>query len=564
MGSFAEFLGQPTPTSTAPVGRTSFADFLKSYPQPTQSQDQGFKPITPEGALGIPQGSFGQTNTTPVSNISPTEYKPNWSDIIPTKQSFTQTAKEIGSYAAQPFTGAYEMYAKPSQYEQSIEKSMPNVPVVKQLAQAFTRTTTPMVERYGELLGGALGAQEQAQQAVESPGINQRIGKQIQPTFPTNLQTQNLNPSEVVDAVLASANVGILLAPMFSRMATDATLKVADAIKSESKVPLSYSDMQKITSSTSAEEAISRVGQDKYNAFLDASKTDSVKQALKQGYVQLSEKQPNTYSEFLRKAATQPLSDYFKGQQPIQQPQPGQLLTADNQPFTPKPQEQGVVLRTSTDEPFNKPQAIQQVPQEAPITPKTAPETAIAPKPIETPIKPTLPTKTAGVAKSIEAKAIEQGLVNKGFDNLAQFEGTTFKEQAQKVSKLMENLDQAKAIVRGETSLPSDMRSAALISAMEDLAKKTKDPQLMYDLANSPLTSKISEGASETSLARMREKDSATMKLQEIKKAREQIAETRKTIALRKTAKSIKAEVNKVNLSPDDLSWDKFLEDIKC
>ena len=62
----------------------------------------------------------------------------------------------------------------------------------------------------------------------------------------------------------------------------------------------------------------------------------------------------------------------------------------------------------------------------------------------------------------------------------------------------------------------------------------------------------------------MREKDSATMKLQEIKKAREQIAETRKTTALRKTAKSIKAEVNKVNLPKEDLEWDKFLEDIKC
>ncbi len=173
--------------------------------------------------------------------------------------------------------------------------------------------------------------------------------------------------------------------------------------------------------------------------------------------------------------------------------------------------------------------------------------------------------QTAGVAKSIEAKAIEQGLIDKGFDELAQFEGSTFKEQAQKVADLMRtDMEKVKSIIRGQEPLPADIRSAGLLSAMEDFAKLTKDSGLMYDLANSPLTSNISESASELSFTRMRTKDSATMKLQEIKKAKEKKAELRKSKQFRETAKSIKKEVNKVNLSKEDLDWENFLEDIKC
>ena len=177
---------------------------------------------------------------------------------------------------------------------------------------------------------------------------------------------------------------------------------------------------------------------------------------------------------------------------------------------------------------------------------------------------PKEPNKTSGVAKSIEAKAIEQGMIEKGYDKLAEFQGTTFKEQAQKVAELMKDVETAKAIARGEKPLPNDIRSGAMLEGLEQLAKQTKDANLMYDLANSPLATKVSEAASELSLAGMREPDSVTMKLKEIKKAKELRAEKRKSPELKKVAKSIKEEVNKVNLSKEDLEWDKFLGEIKC
>jgi len=175
--------------------------------------------------------------------------------------------------------------------------------------------------------------------------------------------------------------------------------------------------------------------------------------------------------------------------------------------------------------------------------------------------------KTAGVAKSIEAKAIQEGFTEKGYNELAEFDGTTFKAQAEMVDALMKkDIEKAKSIVRGEEEIPTGMRSAALLSAMEEFAKRTKDKDLMYDLANSRLAAKVSEAASELSTARMRTKDAATILLQEIKKARETVAE--KTKIKRKNKESVKKEIKKetekVNLSKEDLSWNKFLDKIVC
>lgn len=170
--------------------------------------------------------------------------------------------------------------------------------------------------------------------------------------------------------------------------------------------------------------------------------------------------------------------------------------------------------------------------------------------------------KTSGVAKSIEAKALEQGIINKGFDTLAEFSGTTFEEQANILSKLGDS--QAIAILRGEEPMPSNLRSAALISYLEDIQKKTGDAQLAYELANSNLPRRVSEAASEVSIARLREPDSATMKLQEIRKARQELSQRQTGSQTQKAAKDIVESTRRVNLSKEDLSWDKFLSEITC
>lgn len=187
-------------------------------------------------------------------------------------------------------------------------------------------------------------------------------------------------------------------------------------------------------------------------------------------------------------------------------------------------------------------------------------------KPTEAKLVEPTENKTSGVAKSIDAKAIEQGFTSKGYDNLAGYDGTSFKEQAQLLEQhaKIATPEINRAITRGEIPLPTGIRSAPFLSYAEDIARSTKDAGLMQDLANSPLATKISEGASETSLARMREKDSATARLQEIKKAKEARSAIRIKDSARKAFKSLPKETTKMNLTKEEASWDKFLEDIKC
>jgi len=177
--------------------------------------------------------------------------------------------------------------------------------------------------------------------------------------------------------------------------------------------------------------------------------------------------------------------------------------------------------------------------------------------------KTTPETKTSGVARSIEAKAIEDKLIE-GAENLKGYDSRNFKEEAKKTADLFNtDIEKARAIIRGEE--PTDIRAGALIAGAEQYAKlhPNEAGDIIQELANSPLTSTISEGASEMTFARMREKESAAYQLSEVKKSYE-----KKVINLpkKKTTfkKELKEETEKFNLSKEELSFNKFLDKIIC
>lgn len=169
--------------------------------------------------------------------------------------------------------------------------------------------------------------------------------------------------------------------------------------------------------------------------------------------------------------------------------------------------------------------------------------------------------KTSGLAKSIEAKAVEAKLT-KGFGDLAEYQGTTLKEQAALTSDLIsQDLSKAREIVRGEAELPGKMRGSALVVAMEEYLKIHPSADMAYELANSPLVSKASQAGSEIAMLQNREQDSATAKLQELRKAKEDAVDQK---SVKEARRSAKTETEKVNLPKEELKWDNFLEKIKC
>lgn len=167
------------------------------------------------------------------------------------------------------------------------------------------------------------------------------------------------------------------------------------------------------------------------------------------------------------------------------------------------------------------------------------------------------------IGKSIEAKAIEAKLTQ-GYSKVAGYDPITIKEQSDRAADLINsNLETARQVIRGEEPLPEGLRGTALVTAMEEYLDNHPSEDMAYELANSPLVSATSAAAQEMRLAAERDPDSATAKLQEIKRAREaKVRDPAESKARAKT--SLKSEMQKVNLSKEELSWDKFVENITC
>lgn len=172
--------------------------------------------------------------------------------------------------------------------------------------------------------------------------------------------------------------------------------------------------------------------------------------------------------------------------------------------------------------------------------------------------------KPSGVAINIEAKAIEQGMLKKGYKELAEYDSSTIKEQADLASKY--DVKELNKIARGDAPLPRELKPGTVLSIAEDYAKKNQDINLMRELARSPLVSKISESASEVSLSRMREKGTMFEAMREVIKARQ---ESYKAKTGREYIKDEVAEVKKMKeeikrSSPKKDEWLSFLDEIKC
>jgi len=180
------------------------------------------------------------------------------------------------------------------------------------------------------------------------------------------------------------------------------------------------------------------------------------------------------------------------------------------------------------------------------------------------PIEQTQTTKTSGIAKVIEAKAIEDKIVS-SIQDKAQYDPGTFKKWAENAVDLVNrDVENARSIVRGEKILPDNIKEPFLIEAMQEYARKTKNPDIIYELANSPLASSISESAQTLGGARIIERDSAYKRLAEVKKFREEqlsrrTKETTSTVQ-KKLSESIK--IKGENISVEKLN--KFIDEIIC
>lgn len=167
------------------------------------------------------------------------------------------------------------------------------------------------------------------------------------------------------------------------------------------------------------------------------------------------------------------------------------------------------------------------------------------------------------IARSIEQKAIEQKLT-KGFEGLAGYDKITIKDQAERATKVFENIDQAKRIIRGEEKLPEGLNPLALVKAAEEHIQKTGDAEMAYDLANSPHVSESSQAAQTMRLAAEREPDSLTTQLRELKKAKEEAIKKRTGKDVKKAVSDTVEQIKKSKPKAKKEDWASFIESIQC
>lgn len=229
----------------------------------------------------------------------------------------------------------------------------------------------------------------------------------------------------------------------------------------------------------------------------------------------------------LHEQSVKDLAGFVKeSQQPIQQPTPAPL--AKEKPITPSAE--AINLRAVEAKPFVAEQG-----------------------------------KTSGVALQIQAKAVEQSLVERGFDKLAEYDPSTIKAQAEQASRY--DMEHMLRFAVGKEPLPAGLKPGTALAIAERYAETTRNGSLASQLARSPLASQLSEGASALSLSRIRTPDSATAKIRELNKLRAEKAER----ALKgKTPAKAKAEVKKSldeavkKTKPTKKSWLALIEEIKC
>lgn len=177
--------------------------------------------------------------------------------------------------------------------------------------------------------------------------------------------------------------------------------------------------------------------------------------------------------------------------------------------------------------------------------------------------------KISGIAKSIETKALEDGLISKGIDKLAGYDSSTIKEQARIFKDTLDanGVEHIREIIRGDKPLPEGAKSFPFIVNIELYLKSNPNQELIYELGNSPLVSSASEAASNLSLGQNRTKDSYTSKVNEIKKAKiERFGGDEKYIkAKKKAVKELKEATERINLTDEELgTLDSFFKEIGC
>jgi len=196
----------------------------------------------------------------------------------------------------------------------------------------------------------------------------------------------------------------------------------------------------------------------------------------------------------------------------------------------------------------------------------TVPKAQEAPK-VEIPkaeVKPEMPVegKPAKAALDINKDLIEKGFEGLPERELARYNTIQKAEEVGKAQALVSNPDFFE-MAKGNKPIPEDVHQQVLFNVAINEATKAGNIDMLMDLAKSPIAEQRSLAAQQLGASAWEKPVNNIVKtINEVKKVRESKIKNPKVKEVVKT--KLREEVSKINLSKEELSWDRFLSKIEC
>lgn len=189
--------------------------------------------------------------------------------------------------------------------------------------------------------------------------------------------------------------------------------------------------------------------------------------------------------------------------------------------------------------------------------------------PVETPVTAPKPVgdTTSGNAARIEAAALEKKLTDKMGD-LPQYKSINMKEQATQAIDLVKN-DRQKAvdIINGKANPPDGLHPQSVHQALEDVAVREGNGELLTQLAKSHINTELSEGAQRLRIAAERDPHSAVEHIRQINERLQARADKRlkkSGTTVEKETKKAVSEVKKTTRVTSKKDLHDFIKKLEC
>lgn len=195
------------------------------------------------------------------------------------------------------------------------------------------------------------------------------------------------------------------------------------------------------------------------------------------------------------------------------------------------------------------------------------PQEPVTPVPKEVPLsepKPAEGDKVSGNSARIQQNALEKKLTQ-NMGDLPQYKSINMKDQAKQAVDLVNN-DRQKAldIINGKANPPDGLHAQSVHQALEDVAVKEGNGQLLTQLAKSHINTELSEGAQKMRIAAERDPHSPVEQIRQIQEARQKAAERRAgTTVAKETVKATDAVAKATKVTTkEDLH--NFIQGLVC